>query len=338
MVDLRSDTVTKPTHAMREAMIKAEVGDDVYGEDPTVNALQEYAAQLLEKESALFVPSGSMANQIALMAYTRPGDDVIIGHGAHNYLYESGAGGAISHVQFTIVGQNGLFSVEDASKEFKPDNHHFAPTRLVCIENTHNRGGGKIFPLDEVKRLRAFCRAQQIPLHMDGARLFNAAISASLPAKAWASEVDSLSICLSKGLGAPVGSLLVGSHDFIWRCHRYRKMLGGAMRQAGIIAAAGLYALQHNLERLSEDHRRARRLAEGLAQEPGIALLEAPPSNIVIFDLKTDAFVYAAEAKREGILLNAIGAQRVRLVTHLDVDDAGIEKAITVLTRLAKHP
>lgn len=172
---------------------------------------------------------------------------------------------------------------------------------------------------------------------MDGARLFNAAIAASTPAKAWANEVDSLSICLSKGLGAPVGSLLVGGHDFIWRCHRYRKMLGGAMRQAGILAAAGLYALQHNIERLDEDHRRARHLAEGLAQEPAIALLEAPPSNIVIFDLKTDAFLYAAEAKREGILLNAIGTNRVRLVTHLDVDDAGIEKAISALTRLAKQ-
>lgn len=336
-IDLRSDTVTKPSPEMREVMARAPVGDDVYGEDESVNALQEYAASLLGKEAALFVPSGSMANQISLLAHTRPGDDVIIGQGAHNYFYESGAGGAIAQVQFTIVGQGGLFTDEDVAREIKPDNHHFAPTRLVCIENTHNRAGGKVFPLVEVRKIRALCREQKLPLHMDGARLFNAEVASQTPARAWAEEVDSLSICLSKGLGAPVGSLILGNKDFIWRCHRFRKMLGGGMRQAGILAAAGLFALKHNIPRLKEDHENARLLADALAEEPSISL--APGSvetNIVIYDIPGDANAYVARAKEEGVLLNAVGQRRIRAVTHLDVDRADIERAIPILKKLAR--
>lgn len=320
---------------MRHVMANAEVGDDVYGEDPTVNELQARAAEILGKEAALFVPSGSMANQIALMAYTRPGDDVIIGQGAHNYYYEGGAGGGIAHVQFTPVGQGGRFTAEEAARELKPDNHHFAPTRLVCIENTHNRGGGTIFALDEVRRIRALCQAHELPLHMDGARLFNAAVASGCPARAWADEVDSLSICLSKGLGAPVGSLLVGSTEFIWRCHRYRKMLGGGMRQAGILAAAGLYALENNVIRLAEDHQRAKALATGIAKTSGIYLLGEVETNIVIFDLAQDATRFVARAKEHGVLVNAIGPRRVRAVTHMDVNSEGIAHSIQVINALA---
>jgi threonine aldolase len=336
LVDLRSDTVTKPSAAMRQAMASAEVGDDVYGEDPTVNLLQDTAAALLGKEAALFVPTGSMANQVSLMAHTRAGDDVIIGQGAHSYFYESGAGGAISHVQFTLIGSTGLFTAADVIPAIKVDNHHYAPTRMVCIENTHNRGGGRVFSIDEVRKIRAVCDQHGLVLHMDGARLFNAAAATGLPAKTWADEVASLSICLSKGLGAPVGSLVLGTKDYIHRCHRYRKMLGGGMRQAGILAAAGLFALQHNIERLVEDHRRARRLAEILCQEPAVSLrLEEVESNIVIFSVQGSAARLAARAREEGVLLNAISASQLRCVTHLDLSDADIERAGTVLARLA---
>jgi threonine aldolase len=320
---------------MRLAMAHAEVGDDVYGEDPTVNALQERVAAIVGKAAALFVPTGSMANQIALMAYTRPGDDVIIGWGAHNYFYEGGAGGALAGVQFTVVGQGGLYSAEDAAREIKADNHHFAPTRLLCIENTHNRAGGKIFPIEEVRKLRALAHGQGIPLHMDGARLFNAAVAAGVSARTWAEEVDSLSICLSKGLGAPVGSVLAGSEEFIWRCHRYRKMMGGGMRQAGILAAAGLYALENNIARLADDHQRARALANGLSQSERLSVLGPVETNIVIFDIPGDAARLVARAKEQGVLLNAIGAKRVRAVTHLDLDDSGIEHAVRVLLALS---
>jgi threonine aldolase len=336
-VDLRSDTVTKPSEPMRAAMARAEVGDDVYGEDPTVNALQDYAAELLGKEAALYVPSGSMANQAAILALTRPGDDVLIGWGAHNYFYESGAGGALAGVQFTVLGEGGLFTAKDVEANVKADNHHNAPTRLVCVENTHNRSGGRVFPLEEIERIREVALARSLSLHMDGARLFNAQVATRTPAKALAAPVGSLSVCLSKGLGAPVGSLLLGSRDFIWRCHRYRKMLGGGMRQAGILAAAGLYALKNNVDRLAEDHENAKALALALAEEKSFTLDPARvETNIVIFDTKRPAAELVARAKEAGVLVNAIGPSRVRAVTHLDVDRAQIEAAAKALCAAAR--
>jgi threonine aldolase len=331
-IDLRSDTVTKPTPAMREAMARAEVGDDVYGEDPTVNALQERIAALLGKEAALFVPSGSMANQIALKTHTQPGDDVLCGAGSHSWLYESGAGGAISGVQFTICGQGGLFSVADLEEARKPDNHHFAPTRLVCLENTHNRGGGRIWPAGQAEAVAAWARDRAIATHLDGARLWNAAVATGRPPGALARPFDSVSVCLSKGLGAPVGSLLAGARGFIHRAHRFRKMMGGGMRQAGILAAAGLFALEHHVERLAEDHANARRFAERVAAAPGIEPLAEVETNIVIFSLsqesRLDAEQLVARARERKILVSAIAPRRLRAVTHLDVDrDAAIRAA-----------
>lgn len=338
-IDLRSDTVTRPTPAMREAMARAEVGDDVYGEDPTVNRLQERVAELLGVEAALFVPSGSMANQIAIKIHTSPGDDVIIGEGSHNWLYESGAGAALSGVQFTIAGRGGLFSADDVRAAFKPDNHHFAPTRLVCLENTHNRGGGRIWPHDETRRILEVARELGLRTHLDGARLWNAAAATGVSVKDLAAGFDTVSVCLSKGLGAPVGSLLCGSRELVHRAHRVRKMLGGGMRQAGILAAAGLYALDHHRARLVEDHANARRLAELLAASGRFLLDPAEvQTNIVIADLAPEApsaDELVRRARARGVLLNAIGPRRVRLVTHLDVDRAACERAAEILREVA---
>jgi threonine aldolase len=338
-IDLRSDTVTRPGPAMREAMARAEVGDDVYGEDPTVNRLQERVAELLGVEAALYVPSGTMANQIALKVHTQPGDDVIVGEGSHNWLYESGAAGAISGVQLTIAGKGGLFTAEDVRAAFKVDNHHYAPTRLVCLENTHNRGGGVIWPEAQVQAVLGVARELSLRTHLDGARLWNVAAATGRSERELAAGFDTVSVCLSKGLGAPVGSLVCGSKERVWRAHRIRKLLGGGMRQAGILAAAGLWALEHNRERLARDHEHARRLAERLAGAPGYRVeLATVQTNIVIADL-TDrapaADALAARARDSGVLLNAIGPRRIRLVTHLDVDGAACERAADVLARIA---
>ncbi|MEK6607664.1 MAG: low-specificity L-threonine aldolase [Myxococcota bacterium] len=333
IVDLRSDTVTRPTPAMRAAMARAEVGDDVYGEDPTVNALQERVAALLGKEAALFVPSGSMANQIALKIHTRPGDDVIIGEGSHNFLYESGAGGAIAGVQFTIVGLGGLFRAADVEAGFKPDNHHFAPTRLVCVENTHNRGGGRVWPQEDVLRVAELARARGVRLHLDGARLLNAQAATGVPARTLAAPFHTASLCLSKGLGAPVGSLLAGSRELMHDAHRVRKMLGGGMRQAGILAAAGLHALDHHVDRLADDHANARAIWERLRGAPGLSSDGvSPETNILLVDLeKIGAEEAVRRAREAGVLVGAVGKQRLRLVTHLDVDRAACLRAADLL-------
>jgi threonine aldolase len=326
IVDLRSDTVTRPSPGMREAMARAAVGDDVYGEDPSVNALQERVAALLGKEAALYVPSGTMANQIALSIHTRPGDEVLVSHGAHCMVFESGAGGALSGVQFGVIGNaRGHFTAADMAAAINPDNHHFAPTTLVAVENTHNRGGGSIFPQRDVLAIAELTRARGLALHLDGARLMNAEVATGTPARELAAPFDTVSLCLSKGLGAPVGSLLAGTKALIHRAHRRRKMLGGGMRQAGILAAAGLYALEHNVARLAEDHANARRFAEPLARTPGIVLDPASvETNIVIWDLAPevplDGAAFVARARDKGLLLNAVGARRLRAVTHLDVD------------------
>jgi threonine aldolase len=328
VIDLRSDTVTRPTAAMRDAMARAEVGDDVYGEDPTVNRLQERVAELLGVEAALYVPSGSMANQIALAIHTRHGDDVVIGDGGHNWLYESGAGAALSGCQFTFAGRGGLFTGDDVRAAFKPDNHHHAPTRLVCLENSHNRAGGRIWPEADVRGVLEAARALGLRAHLDGARLWNVAAATGRRERDVAAGFDTVSVCLSKGLGAPVGSLICGRKDDMWRAHRVRKMFGGGMRQAGILAAAGLHALEHHRARLADDHANARRLAERL----GAAV---PDTNIVMLDVKADAAEAVARARAEGVLVNAVGPRRLRLVTHLDVDAKACDRAAEVLARLA---
>jgi len=332
MIDLRSDTVTKPSAAMRQAMAEAPVGDDVFGEDPTVNALQQRAAALLGKEAALYVPSGSMANQIALKIHCQPGDEVVVGEGAHNMLYESGAAGAIAGVQCTVVGRGGIFTARDVEAVRKsPDNHSNPPTRLVSVENTSNRGGGVIWPQRDVDEIAAFSRQHGLALHLDGARLCNAAVAQGTTPAALAAPFDTVSLCFSKGLGAPVGSVIAGTKAAMVRAHRFRKMLGGGMRQAGILAAGALYALEHNIDRLAEDHANARVLAERLSDLPGLSInLEKVQTNFVMVDLATwlpDAATASAALKAAGVLCLPIGPRRLRLLTHLDVNRADCERA-----------
>ena len=329
-VDLRSDTVTRPTPAMREAMARAEVGDDVYGEDPTVNRLQERVAEILGVEAALYVPSGSMANQIALKVNAEPGDDAIIGEGSHNWLYESGAGGALAGLQFTFAGKGGLFTAADVRALVKPDNHHHAPTKLVCVENTHNRAGGKIWPEPDVRGVLEVARALGLRTHLDGARLWNAAVATGKSEKELAAGFNTVSVCLSKGLGAPVGSLICGTKADVWRAHRVRKMFGGGMRQAGILAAAGLHALEQHRKRLAEDHANAKRLADGLAELGGIDLPAPPETNIVVFRSR-DAANLQKRLRARGVWIGLVSGDTLRAVTHLDVSRADIDAALAVL-------
>lgn len=334
-VDLRSDTVTRPTDAMRKAMAEAEVGDDVYGEDPTARALEERAADVLGKEAALFVPSGSMANQIALHLHCRPGDEVVVGEGAHCFFFEGGAGGAFAGVQFVPVGRGGLFGVADLEAAVKPRVYYLAQTRLVALENTHNMAGGRVFPQDEVLTIAARARELGLAVHLDGARLWNAAVASGRSEAELAAPADTVSACFSKGLGAPVGSVIAGRRDVIEQAKRYRRMMGGAMRQVGVLCAAALHALDHHRSRIGEDHETARRLAVGLSAaglgcEPGDV-----ETNIVMFDVPTDASEIVRRAAEGGVLLNAVGPRRVRAVTHLDVGPSDIDRAVEVLARAA---
>ncbi len=341
LIDLRSDTVTRPSATMRKAIADAEVGDDVFGEDPTVNRLQERAAAFLGKEAALFVPTGSMANVLAFRIHCAAGDDVIVGQGSHNYLFEGGAAGGVGGVQVTLVGQpSGLFTVGDVEAAYKPaSNHNFAPTRLVCVENTHNRGGGAVWPQSDVKEIAAFARDRQLALHLDGARLANAAVALGVSAAARAAPFDTASLCFSKGLGAPVGSVIAGGKAHIDRAHRFRKMLGGGMRQAGILAAAALYALDHNVERLAQDHDNARLIAQRLSSVPGLSInLESVQTNIILVDIAPHATKVAADAavaalRASGVLCLAVGPRRLRLVTHLDVDRAACDRAADIIAQ-----
>jgi threonine aldolase len=324
LIDLRSDTVTRPSPGMRKAMAEAPVGDDQYGEDPSVNALQERIAGLLGKEAALFVPSGTMANQITLKLLTRPGDEVILGENAHMQWHEAGAGAANSGVQFTAIGSGGLFSGAEFRAAVKPKGHIVLPsTGLVAIENTHNLGGGVVWPQSEVEAICAAARAAGIACYLDGARLFNAAAASGLSHAELARPFDLVSVALSKGLGCPVGSVMAGSADRMARAARQRRMFGGAMRQSGILAAAGLYALDHNVDRLAEDHANARVIAERLAGFPGVALdLATVQTNIVVFELgddMPDAVTFVGPAKQAGVLVSALGPRLLRAVTHLDV-------------------
>jgi threonine aldolase len=337
-IDLRSDTVTQPTEGMRRAMADAPVGDDQYGEDPTTNALQERIAELLGKDAAIFVPSGTMANQTALKLLTRPGDDVIVSHEAHIVWHESGASGANSGVQFTAIGQGGLFTAEEFRAACKPTGHPvMPPTTLVAIENTHNRGGGVVFPYSEMLAICEAARQRGMRTYCDGARLFNAAVASERPLAELAAPFDLVSVALSKGLGCPVGSLVAGKVDDILRARRVRRMFGGALRQSGILAAAGLYALEHHLGRLGEDHDNARLIAGRLLDVPGVRLdLLTVQSNIVIFRLEPeapDAATVVARAREAGVLVNAFAARTVRAVTHLNVTREECARAADVLAR-----
>ena len=341
-IDLRSDTVTQPTDAMRQAMAQAPVGDDQYGEDPSVNTLQERVADLLGKEAAIFVPSGTMANQTALKLLTRPGDDVIVGSEAHMVWHESGASGANSGVQFTVAGSGGLFTADDVRSNAKAAGHVvFPPTTLVALENTHNRGGGVIFPQDEVVAIAEAARERNIRVFCDGARLFNAAAASNRSLAELAAPFDVVSVCLSKGLGCPVGSLVAGSRDDMVRAKRIRRMFGGAMRQSGILAAAGLYALDHHLSRLPDDHAHARLIAERLANVKGVKLdLATVQSNIVVFRLgegAPDAATVVARAKEQGVLVNAFAARTVRAVAHLNVTREQCRLGADVLARAVEQ-
>jgi threonine aldolase len=341
-IDLRSDTVTLPSPGMRQAMAAAPVGDDQYGEDPTVNRLQERIAELLGKEAALFVPSGTMANQIGLKILTRPGDDVAVGDEAHIVWHESGAGAANSGVQFTVVGRGGLFTAADFRAAYKPPGHIvFPPTTLVAIENTHNRGGGVVFPQAEAVAICDAARELGLASYLDGARLFNTTAATGRNLAELAAPFDVVSVALSKGLGCPVGSLIAGRHDDISRARRARRMFGGAMRQSGILAAAGLYALEHNLERLVEDHTNAMILAERLAGLRGVRLdLATVQSNIVIFRMEEgapDAATIVARAQEMGLLISAFGDRTLRAVTHLDVSREQCRHAAELLAAVIER-
>jgi len=341
VVDLRSDTVTKPTPAMRAAIAAAEVGDDVLGDDPTVNALQERCAALLGKEAALFVPSGSMANQVAIRAVTEPGDELIIDETTHSYNYETAGPAALSGCSVRLLaGVRGVFAAEQVAAAVRPDNAHFPHSRMVIVENTNNRGGGTVWPAPRVAEIRAAADRFGLHLHMDGARLMNACVAARCRPTDYTQHVHTVSMCFSKGLGAPVGSIVAGPKPFITRAHRFRKMFGGAMRQAGILAAAALYALDHHVERLAEDHAQARRLAEAIAELPGIRLDPITvETNIVLFDVDPSlgtAAEFVARMREHGVWMLPTPPQRVRAVTHLDVSAAGIDRAIAAFRAVCR--
>ncbi len=335
-VDLRSDTVTKPSAAMRKAMAEAEVGDDVYGEDPTVRRLEERVADMLGCEAALFVPTGTMANQIALRSQTRPGDEVIIGQGAHCWRHESGALAALSGAQTQIIGSDGTFTAAEVRAAFKGDDPYQSPTKVVAVENTHNMAGGICWQRAALTEVVTAAHQLGMTAHLDGARIWNAAVATGETEKQLAHGFDSVSVCLSKGLGAPAGSLVAGSRALIKACHRFRKMHGGGMRQAGVLAAAGVYALDHHRARLPEDHANAKALAEALAGTAGLRV--APPqTNIVMIDLQRGTAAAAiAQARDAGVLLGAAGPQRIRAVTHLDVDREAVLRAAKVIAEVAK--
>jgi threonine aldolase len=338
-IDLRSDTVTKPTPAMRKAMAEARVGDDVFGEDPTVNLLQEKVANLLGKEAALFVPSGTMANQLSIKSHTEPGDEVIIESSSHPYNFEGGAGAALSGIQFQCLkGVRGVLDASQIEEGIRPADHHFPVTKLVCLENTHNRGGGSIFPLEKMAEIYRLAKSKGLLVHLDGARLWNASAATGIKPHEYAQWADSVSVCLSKGLGAPIGSLVAGSKLFVDRVHRFRKMFGGGMRQVGIIAAAGIYALDHHVERLREDHQNSKRLGVSLKEFKGVSIdPRHVETNIVIFDVantRMTALQVAEAMKKEGVLIHAIGKTQIRLVTHLDVTPEDIEKALKAFEKV----
>jgi threonine aldolase len=340
-IDLRSDTVTHPTPAMREAMAKAPVGDDVYGEDPTVNRLQEMAAEMLGKEAGLFVPSGTMGNLAAILAHCGRGDEVIVGTRSHTFLHEAGGLSVLGGVHSCQLPNqvDGTLALEDIESAIRADDPHEPITRLICIENTQNACGGLCLTPAYTRQVCDFAHARGLAVHLDGARVFNAAVAQGVAAKDLAASVDSVTFCLSKGLCAPVGSVLCGSKAFIAKAHRLRKMLGGGMRQAGILAAAGIVALETMVGRLAEDHTRAKKLAAGLKRFPGLALeAGTPATNMVFFSLlpevKASTESVVEKMRDYGVFIDAAGKRRIRLVTHYWIDDAGVKQAIAAFHKV----
>jgi threonine aldolase len=341
-VDLRSDTVTQPTPAMRAAMAAAEVGDDVLGADPTTAKLEQLLAERLGKEAAIFMPSGTMTNQVAVRLHCLPGDELLCEQDCHIYQYEQGAFAQLSGVvAHTILGNRGVLTVDQLEACVRPDNEHMVRTRLVCLENTHNRGGGKVLPWEECEKISRWAREAGLSVHLDGARFFNAVISSGIDAQRWASLFDTVSVCFSKGLGAPVGSALAGPRDLIRLARRHRKVLGGGMRQCGIIAAGALHALHHHVERLADDHYLARQLADAIGQVPGLRLTyDETETNIVYFDVDPrlgTASEFAAELAEAGVLTMPEMKHRIRVITHLDVDARGVELAAEVIGKVARR-
>ena len=338
MIDLRSDTVTKPSAAMRKAMLNAAVGDDVFGEDPTVNSLEARVAALFGHEAGLYCPSGTMTNQIAINIHTHPGDEIICDEGAHIYRYEGGGTMATSGCSVKFVpSDHGRFTAEDVAAAINdPNAQWLARTRLVNIENTCNRGGGAVWSLKEVDKIRTVCSLHGLAMHMDGARIFNALSVTKEKPEEWGKRFDTISICLSKGLGAPVGSILVGNKVLMANAHRVRKRLGGGMRQAGILAAAGHYALDHHVDRLVEDHVRATTLGDAIADLPYVDHVMPVETNIIIFTLAggREASSMLTELKGSGIIAAAFGPNMVRMVLHLDIDDTDVDRTIAVLKKL----
>jgi|WetSurMetagenome_2_1015567.scaffolds.fasta_scaffold61494_2 threonine aldolase len=336
-IDIRSDTVTKPSPAMRQAMMHAEVGDDVFGEDPTVNKLQIKCAVTTGKEKALYVPSGCMANQLAVKSHTQPGDEVICESECHIFNYETAAPAVISNVQMmTVKGENGVMQLNEIKKFVRTKEYYFPRTRLICLENTHNRAGGVIHPIEIIKEISEYARSNDIKMHMDGARIFNASIETGISVKEYASYFDSISFCFSKGLGAPVGSILCGSADFITIAHKWRKIIGGGMRQAGILATAALYALENNTKRLKEDHKKAKYFAEEISKLKGINVnLDLVHTNIVIFsNSKYTKSELISKLKEKGVLISAGSFENLRAVFHLDVSTEEVKKAINEFKEL----
>ncbi|OGX89278.1 threonine aldolase [Hymenobacter lapidarius] len=338
-VDLRSDTVTRPTPAMLAAMSAAPVGDDVYEEDLTVRRLEEMTAARFGLEAGLFCPSGTMTNQIAIKAHTEPLSEVICEQTAHVYLWE--VGGIAFHSSASVallVGERGRLTAEQVEAAIRPQNIHYPTTRLVCLENTHNRGGGSCYSWDDMAAISDVAQRHGLARHLDGARVFNALVATGQRGEDYGQLFDSISVCLSKGLGAPVGSVLLGSAAFIQKTKRIRKVMGGGMRQAGYLAAAGIYALENNVARLADDHRRAARLAEVLRQQPYVSDVLNPETNLVIFRLHDSqpAAEFLAALEQQGIKASSFGPQWIRFVTHLDVDDAGLARVEAALQQVAQ--
>lgn len=337
MIDLRSDTVTKPSPAMRKAMYDAEVGDDVYKEDPTVNELEEFASSLFGKEAALFVPSGVMGNQLCLKVLTNPFDEVILDKDAHIIHYESGTPAVLSGIQlYPIDGKNGVFTSEQVEPIIRPTSAYYMPrSKVIAIENTHNRAGGTIFPLDEIKKLNNLAGEYNLSIHLDGARIWNASVASGIKLEVYASYFDTVSCCLSKGLGAPIGSLIISRKKNIEDAYRFRKAIGGGMRQVGIIAAAGLYALKNNIVRLAEDHQNAKRIASVIAEHPAFEIdIDSVQTNIISFKSKKYSIEEViSNLKSNGILISTGAVGYLRAVTHLDISKGDVEKVVSVFNK-----
>jgi threonine aldolase len=340
IIDLRSDTITLPSPEMRKVMASAPVGDDVFGDDPSVNRLESFIADLLGKESALFMPSGTMANQIAIRCHTSHGDEILIDGNAHIYWYEAGAPAALSGVTCKLLpGVHGIFTAEDVFSALRPKNDHYPPTTLLCIENTHNRGGGSVWPIGSIREVTTAARNARLSTHLDGARLWNASVSTGISESEYAAHFDSVSVCFSKGLGAPVGSALAGTREFVSKARRYRKQFGGGMRQSGILAAAAQFAVENNRMRLAQDHENARELAHGLASVTGIEVNPGEPeTNMVYFELLGKSATELVEKLREkGVWVMAVDEKRIRAVLNLMVLKTDIETAVRIIADSVLH-